>query len=111
MRIASLLLLCSIVYAGGPGQEAFEKRCGGCHGLDHAKEGPPLRGVFGRQAGQAAGYIYSPGLKGAQFRWDEPTLDKWLADPESVVPNTDMAFRVPDKSVRQQIIEYLKHTK
>ena len=31
------------------GQELFEKRCGGCHALDTAKVGPPLRGVVGRR--------------------------------------------------------------
>ena len=100
--------------AGAPanqGQETFEKRCSGCHGLDSAKEGPPLRGVFGRQAGKVKGFVYSDGLKAAQFRWDEATLDKWLTDPESVVPETDMAFRLNDKSDRDKIVEYLKQLK
>jgi cytochrome c2 len=30
------------------GKEIFEKRCGGCHSLDRDKEGPRLRGVYGR---------------------------------------------------------------
>jgi cytochrome c2 len=33
------------------GRTAFEKRCGGCHALDHDKEGPRLAGVVGRKAG------------------------------------------------------------
>ncbi len=32
------------------GKELFEKRCGGCHALDLDKEGPRLRGVYGRKA-------------------------------------------------------------
>ena len=93
------------------GQEAFEKRCTGCHSLDRAKEGPPLRGVFGRRAGKVEGFRYSDGLKSSQFKWDETSLDKWLTDPESVVPDADMAFRLSDKAARAAIIEYLKQLK
>ena len=93
------------------GQEAFGKRCGGCHALDTAKVGPLLRGVFGRQAGKVEGFPYSDGLKSSQFKWDETSLDKWLTDPESVVPDTDMAFRLSDKATRAIIIEYLKQLK
>jgi hypothetical protein len=32
------------------GKELFEKRCTGCHSLDQDKEGPRLKGVYGRQA-------------------------------------------------------------
>ena len=36
------------------------------------------------------------------------TLDKWLQDPEAIVPDSDMAFRLEDKAERTAIIEYLK---
>ena len=122
MRNLATLLMTMFVFAlasGGlcvrasanPGQEAFEKRCSGCHALDSAKEGPPLRGVFGRQAGKVEGFRYSDGLKSSQFKWDAPALDKWLTDPESVVPDADMAFRLSDKATRAKIIEYLKQLK
>lgn len=58
------------------GQEAFEKQCSGCHSLDTAKDGPPLRGVFGRRAGKVEGFRYSDDLKSSQFTWDETSLDK-----------------------------------
>lgn len=93
------------------GQEAFEKRCGGCHGLDAAKEGPPLRGVVGRRAGKLANFPYSDSLKSAGFTWDKETLDRWLTDPESVVPGTDMAFRLSDAGERRRIIDYLEQLK
>jgi cytochrome c2 len=32
------------------GRTVFEKRCTGCHALDHEKEGPRLAGVVGRKA-------------------------------------------------------------
>ena len=90
------------------GKPSFEKRCSGCHDLDNVKAGPKLRGVFGRPAGKEAGFPYSESLKGAQFIWDERTLDKWLTDPESMAADTDMAFRLGDKGERAKIIEYLK---
>jgi cytochrome c len=90
-----------------PGQEAFEKRCGGCHGIDSAKEGPALRGVVGRRAGKQPSFPYSDALKAASFDWDKQTLDRWLTDPEAVVPGNDMAFRLTDSAERDRIIEYL----
>src|SRR5271155_4163982 len=38
------------------GKTTFEKRCTGCHSLDMEKEGPRLRGVFGRKAGTVASF-------------------------------------------------------
>lgn len=94
--------------AQASGQEVFDQRCSGCHGVDQAREGPPLRGVFGREAGKVGGFGYSKGLKAAKFRWDKATLDKWLRDPESVIPDTDMSFSLSDDNDRAKVVEYLK---
>ena len=67
--------------------------------------------MFGRQAGKAPGFRHSEALKTARFLWDEATLDKWMTDPESLVPDTDMAFRLNDKDDRAKIVEYLKQLK
>ncbi|HZD40534.1 MAG TPA: hypothetical protein VE131_07420 [Terriglobales bacterium] len=41
--------------------------------------------------------------------WDEQTLDRWIADPQKVVPNTYMAFRgIPNKQQRDDLIAFLK---
>lgn len=90
------------------GRDAFEKRCTGCHTLDKIKVGPPLRGVYGRRAGTAPQFAYSDGLKSASVTWDEATLDHWLTDTESVIPDNDMAFRLNDPADRANIIAYLK---
>jgi hypothetical protein len=37
-------------------------------------------------------------------------LDKWLTDPETVIPNTDMAFRLDNSVERAAIIAFLKET-
>ncbi len=90
------------------GREIFEKRCTGCHALDHTKAGPPLGKVFGRSAAADPAFPYSKGLRTASLVWDEATLDRWLADPESVVPDTDMAFRLARPEERAAIIKYLR---
>jgi cytochrome c len=90
------------------GKETFEKRCGGCHSLDRDKEGPRLRGVYGRPAGSVSSFNYSTALKSAHISWDAESLDKWLADPDKVAPDTDMAFHVDKAEERRDIIAYLK---
>ena len=96
--------------AGDPirGKDLFEKRCGGCHSLDTDKEGPRLRNVYGRKAGSIASFKYSGGLKGAPVTWDQASLEKWLTNTESVVPDNDMDFHVPKTDERADIIEYLR---
>jgi cytochrome c len=94
---------------GGPnGQALFQKRCGACHAVDADHEGPRLRGVVGRVAGTVKTFKYSAQLQSAQLTWDEANLDKWLTDTESVVPDNDMAFRIPKQEERAAIISYLK---
>lgn len=90
------------------GQDLFERRCTGCHRLDDIRSGPRLRGVFGRAAGVDPGFPYSDALKASQITWNEQTLDRWLTDTEALVPDNDMAFRVPKPDERAEIIAYLK---
>jgi cytochrome c len=90
------------------GKDLFEKRCGGCHSLDADKEGPRLRNVYGRKAGSISSFKYSDAFKGAQFTWDQNSLDKWLTNTESVIPDNDMDFHVPKADERADIIEYLR---
>jgi len=90
------------------GKELFEKRCSGCHALDKDKEGPRLRGVFGRTSGTVPSFQYSDALKAAHITWDAATLDKWLAGPEQFVPDSDMAFQLVKADERVEVIAYLK---
>jgi cytochrome c len=91
------------------GKELFERRCSGCHALDVNREGPRLRGVYGRKAASVGDFAYSEALKKAAVRWDDAVLERWLSDPDAVAPGTDMAFRVPDAEERKALIAYLKH--
>ena len=90
------------------GKELFERRCSGCHALDKEKEGPRLRGVYGRTSGTVTSFQYSNALKTAHITWDAASLDKWLADPEKLVPDSDMAFQLVRPDERSDIIAYLK---
>ena len=92
------------------GRSAFEKRCTGCHALDHEKSGPRLAGVIGRKAGIVPGFLYSDSVKKSAIVWNEAVLEKWLTDPETVIPDNDMAFRMDNPAERAAIIAFLKET-
>jgi cytochrome c len=92
------------------GRSAFEKRCTGCHALDHNKTGPRLAGVVGRKAGTVPDFPYSDAVKKSAVVWNEAVLDKWLTDPETVIPDTDMVLRLDNPVERAAIIGFLKET-
>ena len=104
---ATITLTASATDAGR-GRDAFEKRCAGCHALDKIKIGPPLRGIYGRHSGKDPQFAYSDAVRSTSVTWDDATLDRWLADTESVVPGNDMAFRMNDPVDRSNIIAYLR---
>jgi cytochrome c len=114
--LVGLALGAAIISAGpakgdvAAGRAAFEKRCTGCHALDHNKEGPRLAGVVGRKAGAAPAFPYSDALKKSGVVWTEATLDKWLTDPETVVADADMTFRLNNPAERAAIVAFLKET-
>ena len=90
------------------GKDLFERRCSGCHATEREKEGPRLRGVYGRRSGSVASFNYSDALKNAAITWDADTLDRWLTDPEKLVSGNDMAFRLVNPDERREIIRYLQ---
>jgi cytochrome c len=106
MFVASTVRLLSA--QNNPGKQIFEKRCTGCHALDNEKTGPHLRGVYGRSAAGVSSFLYSEALRKSGITWDNVTLDKWLTDPDTFIPNSDMAFRVANAEERAAIIGYLK---
>jgi len=90
------------------GSGLFERRCTGCHSLDSDKEGPRLRGVYGRKSGSVASFKYSDALKKADITWDEASLDKWLTDPDKFIADNDMDFHLQKPDERAAVIAYLK---
>jgi len=90
------------------GQDLFQRRCTSCHNLDKEKEGPRLRGVFGRKSASIPGFNYSDALKGANITWNADSLDKWLTDTDKFIPDNDMNLSLKDPQERSDIIAYLK---
>jgi cytochrome c len=93
------------------GAALFTQQCATCHTLDPSeplRQGPPLYKILGRQAGKAAGFDYSRGLANADFAWDEATLDRWLANPQAMIPDAFMSYRQSKPETRAAIITYLK---
>ncbi|MBF0142974.1 MAG: hypothetical protein HQL59_05890 [Magnetococcales bacterium] len=73
--------------------------CVPCHDLTPARRmsrvGPPLWGVYGRPAGQVAGYPYSTAYlarAAAGLVWDEASLEQFLSNPRQFIPGNKMAF-------------------
>jgi cytochrome c len=54
------------------------------------------------------GFDYSKGLKSSGVTWDEATLEKWLKEPDLMVPDTTMDFLIPKAQERADVIAYLK---
>jgi cytochrome c len=90
------------------GKDLYETYCTTCHSPDRNRVGPAHQGVFGRKAGTAAAYAYSPALAASGVTWTEGSLDRWLADPEKVIPGQRMGYSVADAAERQDLIAYLK---
>jgi cytochrome c len=107
--LAGLIIHAAPAAAGDAvhGQQLYDSRCGACHSPDADRVGPHHRGVVGRVAGSVAGYHYSAALASAGFTWTEVLLDRWLANPQALVPGQKMNFRVNDPADRADIIAYL----
>jgi cytochrome c len=93
------------------GKQLYESRCIGCHSLDENRAGPAHRGLFGRKAGSVEGFEYSDAVTKSRVIWDERTLDRWLANPEKLIPGQKMGFSVSAPADRADIIEYLRAAK
>jgi cytochrome c len=92
---------------------AFNGHCRECHAFDNGDNrlGPSLYGVVGRKAGTAPNFAYSDSLKGSGITWDEPTLDKWITNPNALIPGNNMGTifeGVADPAERAKIIAFLK---
>ena len=104
-------------FAGGDearGKKVF-KKCKACHSINLGKHkiGPSLANVLGRKAGSAEGFKRYKGLKGADWSWDEATLDKYLTDPKKFVKSrtkrrSAMVLKLKKKRDRDDVIAFLK---
>jgi cytochrome c len=98
------------------GKAAFAK-CAICHQVGPGAKtlvGPELNNIVGRKAASIADYPYSAGMKklgDSGWVWTDENIDKWIADPKALIPDSPMALAfqgVPDAGERADIIAYLK---
>jgi cytochrome c len=81
--------------------------CSGCHSLDENDVGPGHRGVVGRKAGAVTDYAYSAAIRKSGIVWTPANLDRWLTNPQKLVPGSKMYFSVANPKQRADIIAYL----
>ena len=112
---AAILAAAGAAHADGDaarGEKRFED-CAACHSTERGVNnvGPSLFGVLDRKAGGIADFRYSPALKRSGIAWTEQSIDKFIADPQAVVPGNRMPFAgVADAAARADLIAYLAKT-
>jgi cytochrome c len=113
--IASVVLVGLSVPAMAQDAAAGEKDfavCRACHQIGPGAKiavGPVLSGVVGRKAGTYPGYTYSPANKDSGIVWTPEELDKYLTNPQVVVPKTKMIFPgLKDEQKRKDVIAFLQ---
>ena len=88
--------------------------CGACHSLNDGEHrvGPSLHGVIGRRAGSSEGFArYSAAMKDSGVTWDEESLARYIASPQSFVVGTSMPFPgLPEASDVRDVVAYLRQT-
>jgi len=101
--------------AWAPDGARLFQRCYACHSLDTAERnlsGPTLGGLFGLRAGTRGDFEYSVPMREAGRRglvWTAETLDRFLEDPEELVPGVRMTgVRLRDPDERRTLIHWLQ---
>ncbi len=91
------------------GAALYNDDCAVCHSTDPGvqKFGPSLAGVVGRKAGAIADFDYSPAMAKSGLTWDKATLDKFIANPQGLVPGTKMTPALKKAGERKTLIDYL----
>lgn len=91
------------------GQQVY-KKCQACHSLEPGKNGlgPTLAGIVGQKVAHVATFKYSPAMKASDLTWDAETLDRYLTDPQKVIPGNRMPFPgLKTENERRAVIAYL----
>jgi cytochrome c len=102
----------SLARAQEAGELLFNNSCRTCHTLNEGDNrlGPNLHNIVGRKAGSLPNYPYSAGIQGSGIVWDEETLDRFIENPDGVVPGNKMKPYAGMASAedRATIVAYLK---
>jgi cytochrome c len=114
LALAATLLLAGSARADGDaarGEKKFED-CAACHKLEAGANnvGPSLHGIFGRKAGEIADFRYSPALKRSAIVWTPEMVDKFITDPQRMVPGNRMPYAgMAGAADRADLIAYLQN--
>jgi cytochrome c len=116
LLLINMLVASSTALAAGnatAGKGVFMSHCAVCHSTQPSvnKIGPSLAGVVGSKSGTVPGYDFSTAMKNADVTWDDPNLDKFLANPAGFVSGTKMFVNLPSQTDRQNVIAYLSTLK
>jgi cytochrome c len=113
--IAGLLLAASTTAAlaadPAAGEKIFKTQCSICHAVAAGQNriGPTLFGVVGRRAGSVPGFNYTADHKKLDISWDAAILDKYLANPRAMVPDTSMIYAgLKNDAERADLVAYLE---
>lgn len=87
--------------------QALYQGCMACHSIDDNDIGPRHRGVVGRRAASLPDYAYSAALRASDITWTPANIDRWLTNPQAMVPGAKMFFSVSNPQSRADIIAYL----
>lgn len=91
------------------GEKLYTARCGACHSIADNGAGPRHGGLFGCLAGTQDGYDYSAALRKSGIVWDEKSLDRWLTDPNTMVPGNKMVVQLTnDPADRADVIAWMR---
>ena len=94
------------------GQLVFNNACRTCHSIREGDNrlGPHMRGIIGRKAGSLPNYSYSSAMRGANFVWDEENLERFMANPDEIVPGNTMKpyGGLASAESRVELIAFLK---
>jgi cytochrome c len=113
LAVASVFGFAGVAQAqpGDEGQILFNNACRTCHSVKEGDNrlGPSLHGVVGRKSGAVQSYPYSDSMAKADLVWDKATLDRFIANPESVVRGNGMQpyGGIASAEERAKIISYL----
>ncbi len=93
------------------GKAIYDAKCSACHSVDDNRVGPLHAGVLGRKAGSVKDYDYSDALRQSRLLWSQANLQRWLADPEKLIPGQKMGYRLDVAQERADVVKYLASLK
>ncbi|WP_206185419.1 cytochrome c family protein [Sphingosinicella sp. CPCC 101087] len=118
--VAAAVAACGARYPApstAQGEHVYRQQCFSCHAVEaggSTPAGPTLHGIIGRPIAGDPGFDYSPALRRLaerRRRWTPQLLDRFITDPESVAPGTEMGLLgIEDPTERRALIEWLRRS-